>query len=112
MNFIIREYNDYKNISSLQLDMSFKNSNKNLNNIKDALKKFYNNKPGDYILFYEFKNDLLEINLKKTIDWVKDYNKITTMAYIYIYDVEKNKFLGVKSKSQSGYNNFLKLIYV
>ena len=25
---------------------------------------------------------IFEINLKKQIDWVKEYNKLTTMAYI------------------------------
>ena len=45
------------NINSIQLDMSYKKSDKNLNNIKQALKKYFNNNIGEYILFYEFKND-------------------------------------------------------
>jgi len=107
MNFILKTYKSIDNDSSLQLDMSFQKSKKNLNNIKQAVKKYFNNNIGEYVLIYEFNNNILEVIIKATNDWVKEYNKITTFAYIYIYNIGGDKYLGIKSKSQSGYNNFL-----
>ena len=107
MNFILKPYKSIDNNISLQLDMSFKRNTKNLNNIKKAVKKHFNNDVGEYVLYYEYSDNILEVAIKPTNDWVIEYNKLTTIAYIYICYMGNIKYLGIKSKSQSGYNNFL-----
>ena len=85
MDFILKTYKSIDNNTSLQLDMSFQKSNINLVYIKQAVKKYFNNNIGAYVLAYEYNNNILEVLIKATNDWVKEYNKITTFAYIYIY---------------------------
>ena len=67
--------------------MSYKKSDKNINYIKQAVKKYFNNNIGEYILFYQLTNNFLEVAIKATNNWVKEYNKLTTIAYINIYYV-------------------------
>ena len=107
MNFIFKTYQSIDNINSIQLDMSYRKSDKNINCIKQAVKKYFNNNIGEYILFYEYSNNVLEVAIKTTNDWVKEYNKLTTIAYINIFHVGKDKYLRIHSKSYSGYHNFL-----
>tara|TARA_B110000902_G_C14263131_1_gene570495 strand:+ start:642 stop:971 length:330 start_codon:yes stop_codon:yes gene_type:complete len=109
MNFILTKYTNIDNNTSLQLDMSFKNNNINIINIKNAL-KIVNNRNGDYVLKYSYNNNILEVYLLETDNWVHEYNMNNTLAYINIYNLSKNIYMSIKSKSQSGYNNFLKVL--
>mgnify|MGYP001448494770 CR=1 FL=1 len=109
MNFILTKYTNIDNNTSLQLDMSFKNNGINIINIKNAL-KIVNNRNGDYVLKYSYNNNILEVYLLETNNWVKEYNMNNTLAYINIYNLSKSIYMSIKSKSQSGYNNFLKVL--
>ena len=107
MDFKLKRYVNVDRQKSLQLDMSKTNQNINISILRNLIKKIPDN-IGNYVLKYDIKDEYFEVFMLKTLNWVDEYNLITTMAYISVEIFADKKFIIIRSKSQSGYHQILK----
>ena len=107
MDLKLKKYINIDRIFSLQIDMSNIYQKINIEIITNAINELIDNL-GDYVLKYQFNEDVFEVSLLKTTNWVDEYNKNNTMAHINVDFFMNTKFMTIHSKSQSGYNHLYK----
>lgn len=99
MNLKLKKYINIDNKTFTQIDWN-KFYFYNLEILKNHLKSMAKIDIGDYIIKIDCYNNII---FNKTIDWTYDYLKPYVLAYVNINILNDNKYVSVRSKSNSCY---------